>query len=266
MTYLSDALLVKGEPTGITGLDELLGGGCRLGEVTAWHAEAKTGKNTVWHKLMHLWLKRGIPLGYASRELTPATEVLPDLLSIELQRSIRKTAITASEIQTAIQSWPLYFSSGYGAWEWEDIYEWVIALKALGVKYFWFDHLHYMIDDPEDYGQASKLIKRLKTLAKSESIYINVIIQPNKLAEGQKLSLNSIKGGAAMGQAIDNLITLERVKDQKNILRLELKAARSKMATLGERYLQYNPETIDFIEVAPTQADSQSHKILHEDY
>jgi KaiC/GvpD/RAD55 family RecA-like ATPase len=76
---------VKGEPTGLSGLDKLLGGGQRLGEVTCWHAEAKTGKNTLWHKLMHLWLSRKEPvaIAYASRELTPESEVLPNLLSLE---------------------------------------------------------------------------------------------------------------------------------------------------------------------------------------
>jgi hypothetical protein len=122
--------------------------------------------------------------------------------------------------------WPLYFAEGYGHFPLEEIKAWVMEAKAAGISYFFFDHLHYMLEDPEDHKAASKLIKEIKTLAKEQKVCINIIIQPNKLMDGQRLSLNSIKGGAAMGQAIDNLIILERVKNSetKNVVKLTLEA------------------------------------------
>ncbi len=252
--YLADKEKVKGEATLISGLDLLLGGGHRLGEVTCWHAHAKTGKNTLWHKLMHLWLtrtdKKPIPIAYASRELTPESEVIPDLLSIHLQRNVRLLNEKEGEYENIIRNWPLYFASGYGHFSFDSIIKWVLECKSLGVQHFWFDHLHYMLEDPEDHKEASKLIKNIKSLAKLENINVQIIIQPNKLMDGQKLSLNSIKGGAAMGQAIDNLITLERIRcDTPNIMRLRTDAVRSKLARIGEIYLQYNPQTVDMVEV-----------------
>lgn len=254
VSYLNDKEKVKGEATLIEGLDKLLGGGHRLGEVTCWHAHAKTGKNTLWHKLMHLWLtrtdKKPIPIAYASRELTPESEVIPDLLSIHLQRNVRLLNAKEGEYESILSSWPLYFASGYGHFSFDSIIKWVLECKSLGVQHFWFDHLHYMLEDPEDHKEASKLIKNIKSLAKLENINVQIIIQPNKLMDGQRLSLNSIKGGAAMGQAIDNLITLERVRcETPNIMRLRTDAVRSKLARIGEIYLQYNPQTIDMVEV-----------------
>jgi hypothetical protein len=252
LAFLSDKSKVKGEPTGIEGLDKLLGGGYRMGEVTCWHAEAKTGKNTLWHKLMHLFHKAGKgPMGYASRELTPETEVIPNFLSLEFQENAWLSELTPeaqARYTSAVASWEMYFARGYGHLSFDDIVRWTDELMNLGVRIFWFDHLHYMIEDPEDHKEASKLIKNLKTLAKEKDINIQIIIQPNKLAEGYSLGLNSIKGGSAMGQAIDNLIVLERMKDVENVCKLSLKACRSKLGKLGSIHLQYNPSTTDFIE------------------
>ena len=252
--YLSDKEKVKGLPTGIVDLDRLLGGGKRLGEVTCWHAEAKTGKNTLWHYLMHDMLERGVKIAYASRELSPAEEVIPNLLSIAFEENSWLSDLDDSRKQTYVDKlgrWPLYFASGYGHFPSEAIIRWVTEAKAQGIEYFWFDHLHYMLEDPEDHKAASKLIKELKALAKSLAIHIDIIIQPNKLMDGQRLSLNSIKGGAAMGQAIDNLLILERVKGATNISKLTLEVARSKLARLGSLYLEFDPDTTRFAVTEP---------------
>lgn len=260
LSFIKDKDRVKGDPTLVEGLDKLLGGGKRTGEVTCWHAEAKTGKNTFWHKLMHLWLSQGQSLGYASRELTPETEVLPNLLSLEFQENAWKSDIDearGNRYAEAIRRWPLFFASGYGHFDLDEIKRWVAELRKKEVRFVWFDHLHYMLDDPEDHKSASKLIKEIKAMAKREDVHVDIIIQPNKIQDGQKLSLNSIKGGAAMGQAIDNLLILERVKDseEKNVAKLTLEVGRSKLCKLGSLYLQYNPDTTDFVEVHEVKAE-----------
>lgn len=267
LEYLADKSKVKGQPTHMEGLDKLLGGGKRLGEVTAWHAEAKTGKNTFWHYLMYLWLELGIPIGYASRELTPESEVVPNLLSLEFKENAWLSDLTdfgrEENYRDKIGTWPLYFSHGYGYFPLEDIVKWVDLGVEAGIQYFWFDHLHYMLEDPEDHKTASKLIKELKTLAKLRNIHIDIIIQPNKLSDGQRLSLNSIKGGAAMGQAIDNLIILERVKqsDVKNVMKLTLEVARSKLCKPGSIYVKYNGDDTSFDEIEEDTKKTESSPI-----
>lgn len=269
IAYLKDKEKVKGQPTMIRGLDELLGGGKRLGEVTAWHAIAKTGKNTFWHKQMHLWLKAGIPVGYASRELNPEEEVLPDLLSIEFQENARKAEMTderCAGYARCLADWNhLYFSKGYGFFPPEELQGWIAEMKGLGVNYLFFDHLHYMLEDPEEHKTAAKLIRDLKATAKRLDMHFDIIIQPNKLQDGEKLSLNSIKGGAAIGQAIDNLLTLERHTEngEKHMARLTLKAARSKLASEGSVLLLYDPVTIDTIEVKDVTPPAPLEALRH---
>ena len=269
-TYLKNKDLVKGRPTGFDGLDRLLGGGKRLGEVTCWHAEAKTGKNTLWHYLMYLQLELGVPQAYASRELSPDTEVIPNLMSVSFGENSWLADMTDERVTSyaaKVGEWPLFFTEGYGYFPLEAIVEWVTQGKAAGIEYFWFDHLHYMLEDPEDHKAASKLIKELKTLAKQQNIHIDIIIQPNKLSDGQKLSLNSIKGGAAMGQAIDNLIILERVKqtDVKNISKLTLEVGRSKLCRTGSIYLAFDIESTRFAETEAQEPDSQTTTRLADD-
>lgn len=262
MSYLKDKAKVKGTPTGLDGLDKLLGGGRRLGEVTCWHAEAKTGKNTLWHYLMYIWLELGIPMAYASRELSPEEEVIPNLLSIATGSNAWLGDVTVesqAQYDATLIKWPLYFSEGYGYFAPSDIKSWVQKGIKAGIKHFWFDHLHYMLEDPEDHKAASKLIKDLKALAKIEKISIDIIIQPNKLQDGQKLSLNSIKGGAAMGQAIDNLLILERMRGEgiKNVSKLTLEVARSKLCKPGSIYLQFDSDSTRFVETEPDEVAPQ---------
>lgn len=256
--FLNDEDLIKGTPTGFESLDQLLGGGKRVGEITCWHAHAKTGKNAFWHKLMHFWLKSGVPVAYASRELTPAREVLPNLLSIEHQENAW-TKKDSEKYEKSLQKWPLYFARGYGYFPWEEIEVWLHEMIAKGVKHFWFDHLHYMLLDPEEHKEASILIKKLKTFVMTHNVHIDIIVQPNKLLEGQKLGLATIKGGAAIGQAIDNLIVLERDKEQKDVMKVTLDVARSRLASPGTIHFQYYKETTDFIEVIKAEPIETMH-------
>lgn len=253
ISYLSDKEGVKGEPTGIEGLDKLLGGGFRKGELTVLMAQAKTGKNTMFHYLLHSFLKRNIAQGYASRELSPANEVLPNLLSIELGMNTWEEEITEelkAKFKKATESWELYFAPGYGHFPEEEMLTWFKTMKSIGVDFFLFDHFHYALLK-EDYDATSKLIKQLKSLTKELDIHISLIVQPRSMRDDERLGLATLRGGAAIGQALDNLLILERVKDvtAENISQLTLEVARHKLAKPGKIYLQYDPKTTRMAEV-----------------
>jgi KaiC/GvpD/RAD55 family RecA-like ATPase len=259
--YLSDKDKVKGEPTGIEGLDRLLGGGFRTGELTVLMAQAKTGKNTFYHYLIYSYLKRGVPFGYASRELSPATEVLPNFLSIDFGTNIWKANITdgfKKAAREALANWPLYFAPGYGYFDPKEMRKWFEEMKSIGVNHFLFDHLHYSLMS-EDYESTTKLIKELKTITKELDIHLNLIVQPRSLRDGERLSLATLRGGAAIGQALDNLLILERVRGQDNISKLSLEVARHKLCRLGDIYLKYDAESTRFEEVEKVLVEPEPH-------
>jgi len=233
-----------------------MGGGLRQGELNVWHAQAKTGKNSLWHQIIHEMLEKSVPIGYASREISPENEVLPNLISIHFAINAWKVDINdgiKDDWSNYLKPLSLYFARGYGYMDPQHLEFWIQELKTLGVKHFFFDHLHYMISDPEEHREASLLIKRLKTLAMEMEVNINIIVQPNKLQQDERLGLNSIKGGAAIGQALDNLITMRRLTkeqagDVSNVMEVCLKEARHKLCRTGCFRLQYDPETTRFIE------------------
>lgn len=254
--YLSDKEGVKGEPTGFAGLDKLLGGGLRKGELTVLMAQAKTGKNTFLHAVLHEYLKRNIPHGYASRELSPATEVIPNLLSIALKINTWEEEMTEElkdDFKNTAKDWQLYFSPGYGHFPIDEMEDWFCKLKDIGVDFFLFDHFHYSLLK-EDYEATSQLIKKLKSLTKELDIHISLIVQPRSLRDDERLSLSTLRGGAAIGQALDNLMILERDKSTNipNISKLTLEVARHKLAKPGTIYLEYDPKTTQMQEVSKT--------------
>ena len=97
----------------------------------------------------------------------------------------------------------------------------------------------------------SKLIRTIKALTKELNIIFFLVVQPKILMDGQRLNFNSIRGGAAIAQALDTLLILERMPNlqQKNMARLRLEIARSKLANPGDVFLQYIPEFTGFIEM-----------------
>lgn len=265
--FLGNKDALAGTPTGIPSIDALLGGGKRLGELTVWHAEAKSGKNTLWHFMMHLWLARENPvrIGYASRELSPATEVMPALLSLEAKRNLLKSKDLEGAFWEKSAAWPLYFSRGYGTMPLAEVEAWVRQLHAKGVEHFFFDHLHYLLEDSENYAEASQFSRKLKALTKELKVHIDLIVQPTKLIDGQSMGKNTLRGGAGIGQALDNLFVLRRVLDENNrkldVLHVKLADKRFLLAKEGDAYLQYDQETLSFMEVEwePISGPSTGH-------
>jgi KaiC/GvpD/RAD55 family RecA-like ATPase len=249
--YLSNPKRMEGESTGIEGMDKLLGGGYREGELIAIHAPGKTGKSTLLHKLIHGLVARNKPVAYASREMYPDTEVLPDILSIELQQSVYKSKLKEDDYSQLVAEWPLYFAKGYGHMPEQSLSNFVqMHKKEHGVEVFFVDHLQFLTKE-EDYKEMASIIKALIRLAKEEQVCIVLVIQPKNVEFGQELGLNTLRGGAALGQGITALFTMKRSTEpgSENITKLALVAKRSKLAKEGHIHLQYDSTTQDLTEI-----------------
>ena len=266
--YLSSPGQTSGQPTGFSLLDKALGGGIREGEVTALHAEAKTGKSSFFHDIIYRMLQSGCKIGYASREMRPATEVIPNLQSIAFKKNMFKQenidSVTKEQYTREASTWQLYFAPGYGLFEIHELRDWILALKGqMGIKHFFIDHLHFMLADPEDHKMASRLVKELKTLAQKEQISIFIIIQPNRIGEGQRLGQSSLKGGSAIGQAIDNLITMSKGENRDERI-LQLQFARHKLANWPYRMVvKYDRDSMRFEEWEITHDEKETTEKLN---
>lgn len=254
--YITDTRKAVGDPTGLPGLDRLLGGGFRPSELTVLLANAKSGKNTLYHYLIWQLLKLNVKQGYVSREISPSTEVLPNLLSLEFDHNvwtIKKDQELMSQYRTTLGEWKdLMFAKGYGYFPVDELKRWIMTCYEKGVRLFFIDHLHYLLEEPEEYKTLSKLIRQIKSWTKELEIHINLIVQPSKPQGMERgLSLNSLRGGASIGQALDNLLILERYPqaEEKHISRLKLEVGRHKLARPDEIFLKYDPVSCSFSEV-----------------
>ena len=273
LEYIRDKGRISGDPTGVEELDNLLGGGKRLGELTVTLAEAKSGKNTLWHYLQRMQLDKGIPLGYASRELTPETEVLPNLLTLSLGKNLYTAKeITEAELVQAMKNWKLAFAPGYGAFQGNELFSWMDECRHFGVLYFYIDHLHYCLPDSEDFKQVAELGRSLKTYAKTHNVHIDLIVQPKGLDANfpQDLDIHHLRGGASLGQVLDNLLTMQRQRDSNgellNVTKVTLKRSRSKMARPGSFFVQYDRELMTFSvveESVGTPADEEKEPVSY---
>jgi hypothetical protein len=241
---LSDPFQTRGQPTGLTELDEMLGGGKRLGELTVTCALAKSGKSSLYAFFMHQWLKRGIGVGYASREMQPGKEVMPNLLSLEFQHSVLKRAVESGGVSEgdkrlyvdAVAKWPLTFAKGTGEMTLEQFDRWTDELLEQGTRYVFIDHLHICMADLEQWEKTGPFVRGLRELAAKKLLHIDLIVQPGKV-DG-KLTLNSLRGGAAINQGLDNLFLFERMSTE-NVSKLVLERARYPLARSGHVYLEY---------------------------
>ena len=252
LAYCNDKELISGTPLGIKTLDSYLGGGIRWGEVIGVLASRKVGKSSFTHKIIHSYVTRTLAVGYASRELRPATEVLPNLFSIEFQKNVLTKGLERTQATETLAKWPLYFAPGLGHFPIEEAEQWMVTLNAMGVRLFILDHLIHMVGE-EDHKLISNFVRKLKALAQRLHIGIILVMQPRNLQEGERVSARNIRGSSSIAEVVDGVVVLEREKGENNrpsnVTKVRLDVHRHKLACLGELYLEYDRDTMDFTEV-----------------
>jgi KaiC/GvpD/RAD55 family RecA-like ATPase len=265
--YLKDPGARSGTSTGILGLDDMLGGGIRPGEVVGVLAPAKAGKSSFTHKIIHSWIKNGNKVAYASREMRQAEEVLPNILSIEYKKNLLKEGELDPNITPELLN-NLVFAIGHGYLSIEELEAFYEQAYASGCRMFLLDHFHHFIGS-EDYSEISKFAKTIKSLTLKYNVATILVVQPRTVRIDQtKITNNDIRGGAVVGQAFDAVLVLERQKNElgrvTNIVKVTLDIARHKLAKPGEIYLEYDRDTMDFSEVVELLDTDNEKEVVDE--
>lgn len=251
--FLKDKKRIQGIPTCFKELNALIGGGLAEGRVYELLAPAKFGKSTVLHQIIQGLLKDNVQVAYASREMDPAVEVLPNILSIEFNKRLTAADITEdleANIRAFINNAPLLtFTAGYGTMPTDSFEKWVRIHASRGVKLFFIDHLLYMVED-EDHLNVSTLVKRIKSLANDLDITFFIIVQPKNIEPGRDMDKTAVRGGASIVQAADCLMALKSVYTAGKVLvpnkrYIEVMDIRGSMGgSTGKVVVEYCPETM----------------------
>lgn len=219
-------------PVDLATLDARIGGGLRMGETTIVHAKAKTGKTTFLNQLTYNLIAKGIKVGVASFEMTPATDLIPSLQSIYFKKNIRhETSIgrtTKEDIDQCHQllSYLYFFNQALMDPNMNSILNFIEDCVHRGVKVITVDHTLFLVKSAKESDEHVEVYKQLSLAAKRYNIHILIVAQAPKLQNGMKLGLETPYGGVAATMFAHNFITLQRQEDGKDILEVRVLASR----------------------------------------
>lgn len=246
-------------------LDEFtkgIGGGSLVGVL----AESGTGKTTFLLNFLANQLAQGIKVGFASLEEHPIHEITPKFYSVLLGKNIHIHGISrsdAAEIEEELSMIQLYNKKV----ELSEVLDWIRECYYLhGVKTVAIDYLQLLVADEESVQDIKDTIFKLKNLTKEmPDLVIMLIIQPKqkqrarqkdgKEAKPMKLEGADSRGGSAINQTVDGMLTIVGVPGHSNITQYEFTKWRghlyvSKRDWLNKfSQLEYNHDTLRMLEV-----------------
>lgn len=225
--YLANPLNTNGWSTGFAPLDNKLGGGLIPHMLTAFSAPGKSGKTTFIIQLIVNLIQQNLKTAFISLEMSPTTHVVPSLLSILMQRNIRRMhdkeqilKLIESSIDDLKYMNNLTFMDKYGATPAELIDSWIRAEAAKGVKVFFLDHVGYSLMDIRDVNEHSNLSKRLRAITRELPVHIFAVVQPKQTLAGQRVTKHDLYGSVTWSQDVNQVLTLEKGENYQSIVRV----------------------------------------------
>jgi hypothetical protein len=193
-------------------------GGFDNGDLIGLMAEGKVGKTTMALNWVH-WLSAecGVPTLLFCLEMPPKKLVRKWVSHVtktpdELGKSqITKDTMIASMGVAGEMKADLLF--GYSkSNKWSEVSETIRqAVRRYGVKVVAFDNLQMLVRSLEHSAQETgRLTKDFKALAMELGIAIILIVQPNRVPEGQMVRARNAMGSSAIEKDVDTMICLHR--------------------------------------------------------
>jgi archaellum biogenesis ATPase FlaH/5S rRNA maturation endonuclease (ribonuclease M5) len=236
------------------------------GELVGILAESGTGKTTFILNVLSNHVAQGIKVGFASLEEHPIHEITPKLYSVLLGRNISKHGMSkddARHIEKELSMVQLYNKKV----ELDEVLDWVKECYFLhDVKCIAIDYFQLLVHDEESVQDIKDTIFKIKDLTKEmPDLCILLVIQPKQKQRGRtkdgkeakpmKLEGADARGGSAINQTIDKMLTICGVPGHPNITQYEYTKARghlnvSKRDWLNKfTQLEYNHDTLRMTEI-----------------
>lgn len=197
-------------------LDNKLGG-AEWGDLIGIIAEGKIGKTTLCLNWLDYYVKQGLPCMMYCLEMLPkrlarkwcsyvtSTDDTPGRSKLD-KSSIREAKRIAIERDA-----DLLF--GYTRGVAKDIVFDTIrsAVRLYGIKVVCFDNLQLLCRSIDHSAQETSVItKQFKELAMELGIVILLVVQPNRVREGEIVGARNAHGSSAIEKDVDSMIALHR--------------------------------------------------------
>ncbi len=234
-----------------------IGGGMYIGVL----AEAGTGKTTFIINAARNNAQAGINVGICSLEEHVVNEITPKLGATLVGRNPGAGGFSAEEIE-AIQKQLGRIQLYDGDESCDSIVDWIKECYYVhDVKILFIDYLQLMVSDEKDVEQLKRTCYRFKKLVKElPELCIVMIIQPKqrqktftkdgKEAKPMTMDGSDARGGAAINQSVDAMLTIKVVEGQSNITQFQYTKVRghlrvSKKDWIGQfTQLEYDHATL----------------------
>lgn len=192
-------------------------GGCEWGDLIGIIAEGKVGKTTMCLNWIDYYVGKGIPAMMYCLEMPPKrlarkwcsyitqTDDTPgrSLLTTESVRNAKKVALEREA--------DLLFAYTRGGNK-EEVYDTIRqAVRLYGVKVLCFDNLQLLCRSIDHSAQETSVItKEFKELAMELGILILLVVQPNRVKDGEIVAARNAMGSSAIEKDVDSMIALHR--------------------------------------------------------
>jgi len=220
LTELLTELEEKGnEPTYVTPWPSLTKrlGGAEDGDVIGVMAEGKVGKTTMGLDWCQWVADRGTGSMLYCLEMLPVRLVRKWVSHVtQTDDTPGASGITPEVVRTATvlaSQMPADLLFGYSkSRKPDDVCNTIRqAVRRYGIKMVCLDNLQLLIHGIKETAQeTSKVMKQLKALAMELKIVMLLIIQPNRVADGQIIAARNASGSAAIEKDVDAMICLHR--------------------------------------------------------
>src|SRR6185437_9284326 len=204
-----------------TPLTEKLGG-ANYGEVIGIIAEGKVGKTTMCLNWLDYYSQKGIPSLFFCLEMTQKA-LVRKWISYRTQTDdtptksqfTKQTVIDGLEIAKNMQGDLLFgFCRVHKVQEVFDLIR--QAVRRYGVKVVCFDNLQFLVRSIEHSAQETASIsKQFKELAMELEICILLVVQPNRVREGDIVAARNAANSSAIEKDVDAMIALHRNRTAK---------------------------------------------------
>ncbi|KAI8642002.1 P-loop containing nucleoside triphosphate hydrolase protein [Parasitella parasitica] len=198
--------------------------GHRAGELTILTGPTGAGKTTIISQLSLDFCKSGVPTLWGSFEIMNK-RLAKKMLYQFAEKDISLNPKEFDEIANRFQQLPLYFLKFFSSTVIKDVLKACHhAVYAYDVRHIILDNLQFMLSQQGTGGMdkwevQDNAIHEIRNFATQQDVHITLVVHPRKdSGSGDELDIHSIFGSAKVTQEADNVIIIQKSKENTRSL------------------------------------------------
>ncbi|EPB84729.1 hypothetical protein HMPREF1544_08528 [Mucor circinelloides 1006PhL] len=230
--------------------------GHRAGELTILTGPTGAGKTTIISQLSLDYCKSGVPTLWGSFEIMNK-RLAKKMLYQFAEKDISLNPKEFDDIADRFEQLPLYFLKFFSSTAISDVLKACHhAVYAYDVRHIVLDNLQFMLSQQggnslDKWELQDNAIAEIRNFATQQDVHITLVVHPRKdSGNNEELDIHSIFGSAKVTQEADNVIIIQKSKEDRRSL--DIKKNRFD-GTLGYVPYEFNKQTFKIHELSPEE-------------